>query len=73
MFPSAVKPVDTDTRMQTVSIEVDKAYFDIDGTTVIQLEAAHYILKNLTTRVLKRILTPAGCKTILVLHRRLTD
>ena len=73
VFPSAVKPVDTDTRMQTVSIEIDKAYFDIDGTTVIQLEAKHYILKNLTARILKRILTPAGCKTILVLHRRLTD
>ena len=73
ILPKGVKSVDTDTRMQTISIKIDKAYFDVDGSSVLQMEASHYTLSNLTVRLLKRMITPAGCVTNLVLQRRITD
>lgn len=70
--PSTVL-VDTDTRMQTITVNMYKTYFDVDGSSVLQVEAGHYTLKNLTVRSMKRIVTAAGCITNIVLQRRLTD
>ena len=65
--------VDEDIRMQIISMNIDKAYFDVDGTSVVQLESSHYTLTDLTVRYMKRIITPMGCMTNLVLHRKISE